>query len=125
MSVYSISRKWESLPKLTIINDGSVSDDEIRAHIRFWKGELHIQSYTDSVNYHAQKGRDALVQFAGNHIFEIKMAIILHHAELDPVLWVDSDILFLKIRLTIFQPGNPISPVASRKTGTGPMVLQC
>ena len=96
MSVYSIARKWDTLPKLTVINDGSVSDDEIRRHIKFWKGELYIQPYADSVNYHMQKGRDALVKFSENHIFGIKMAVILHHAELDPVLWVDSDILFFK-----------------------------
>jgi lipopolysaccharide biosynthesis glycosyltransferase len=96
MSVYSVAKNWESLPRLVVINDGTVSEEKIRAGLRFWKGELLIQPWELSSAYHAQKSRMALVKYAAAHIFGKKMSVILHHGEQSPVLWVDSDILFFK-----------------------------
>lgn len=95
-SVYAIAKNWKELPKLTVINDGTVSADKIRSALSFWKGNLQICHWSANANYHKQKGRQALAGYASIHPFGKKMAAILHYAEFSPTLWVDSDILFFK-----------------------------
>ncbi|PTQ95881.1 hypothetical protein C8P68_105392 [Mucilaginibacter yixingensis] len=104
-SVFSIARNWHNLPKLTVINDGSISNAAIKKTLRFWQGELHIVSWQQSAVYHKEKNREALIQYATSHPFGKKMAVILHYAEIVPILWVDSDILFFQdpeLRLPVF-----------------------
>lgn len=107
MSVYSISKNWNALPNLVIINDGSATDVDIRSTLNFWKGKFHITNWVDSATYHVQQGRYALANYAENHVFGKKMAIILHYAEFNPIIWVDSDILFFKDLENHIPAGRP------------------
>ncbi len=93
-SVWSIGKAWERLPKLIISTDGTISTSEIAKELKFWKGELILQSWEESINYHGNKIRPGLIEYANNQAFGKKLALILHHAEKGPVLWIDSDILF-------------------------------
>lgn len=95
-SVYAIAKNWMCLPKLTVINDGSVDDSQIIAALSFWKGSFQVVHWSVNANYHEQKDRPALARYAASHPFGKKMAAILHYAEHEPTLWVDSDILFFK-----------------------------
>lgn len=107
-SVYAIAKNWASLPKLTIINDGSVDDHKIQAALNFWQGDLEILNWSVNANYHKQKGRTQLANYAAAHPFGKKMAAILQYAEDSPTLWVDSDILFFK---------DPIAYLPAVETG--------
>lgn len=94
VSILSIANKWATLIKLVVYSDGSISDKEIRSNLKFWKGELIVALWLDVANYHEQLGRNALIEYAKKNPFGKKMGIILFHAEKDPVIWIDSDILF-------------------------------
>src|ERR1700749_4902374 len=69
LSVYSIAKNWNELPKLILINDGSAADQEILSSLSFWKGELTVKSWEDSSAYHSSKNRPALLTYARAHIF--------------------------------------------------------
>lgn len=96
ISVLSIARNWDKLPKLTIVSDGSLSLQQIEKVISFWKGELAVQNWADSIAYHKTKNRTSIAAYASANPFGKKMAVILHHAELYPTIWIDSDVLFFK-----------------------------
>ncbi|RZK57789.1 MAG: hypothetical protein EOO87_01935 [Pedobacter sp.] len=96
LCLFSIANTWADLPKIIIISDGSLSKDEIYHFLVFWKGELFIEAFDHTLEYHKAKNRFALINYANAHPFGKKLAIILYHAALYPVVWVDSDILFYK-----------------------------
>ena len=102
----SIQKNWEYLPKLIVSSDGSLTPPEIKSKLNFWKGELTVQSLDESLKYHLVKGRNALIKYAEINPFGKKLAIILHHAESKPVLWLDSDILFFKDFTPYIPSGN-------------------
>jgi hypothetical protein len=94
LAVQSIANSWDSLPQLIITTDGTISTDSISKKLSFWPGELSVQDWQETADYHSAKQRPALVNYANTHPFGKKMAIILRHAEKQPVVWVDSDVLF-------------------------------
>lgn len=86
LSAYSIVKYWEEIPKLIITSDGSLSPEEIKSKFRFWPGELIVNHWQQSAVYHQDKNRINLLNYAESHV--------LHQAEVQPVIWIDSDILF-------------------------------
>lgn len=94
LSVLSIAKSWGSLPKLIITSDGTISAAEIRSKLRFWTGELIINDWQLTETYHQNKDRANLIAHTHKHVLIKKLAVILHYAELQPILWLDSDILF-------------------------------
>lgn len=93
-SVLSIASTWHSLPKLIVSSDGSISTEKIKHSLSFWKGDLYVQNWEDTLAYHKKKNRPAIIQYAERHPLGKKLAVILHYAEKSPILWIDSDILF-------------------------------
>jgi len=96
LCLLTISKNWSKLPTLIIATDGSISSEKIARSLKFWKGKIQINNWEESVNYHLTKGRKAIAAYARLNAFGKKLAIILHHAEEKPVVWIDSDILFFK-----------------------------
>jgi hypothetical protein len=94
LALLSIANNWSALPKLIITTDGTITAEDIAKSLSFWPGEMLIKNWDDTVAYHKNKSRSALIRYGNNHPFGKKLAIILHHAENQPVLWIDSDILF-------------------------------
>ncbi|WP_316832717.1 hypothetical protein [Pedobacter aquatilis] len=94
--LFSISKKWSQLPKLVIISDGSITTEKIKHSLKFWKGAIQIKHWQESITYHQRKNRNAIKSYAELNPFGKKLAIILHYAEIKPVIWIDSDILFFK-----------------------------
>ena len=94
LSILSIARSWDKLPRLIIITDGTISTTAIKEKLLFWKGELQIEDWQSTAQYHLNKKRNSLVNYAHHHVLGKKMAVIFHYAELTPILWLDSDILF-------------------------------
>ncbi|GGB25769.1 MULTISPECIES: hypothetical protein [Mucilaginibacter] len=96
LAVYSIAKYWEEIPKLIIASDGSLSPEEIKSKFKFWPGELIVKHWQQSAVYHQGKNRINLLNYAESHVLGKKLAVILHQAEIQPVIWIDSDILFYK-----------------------------
>jgi hypothetical protein len=94
LAVLSIANSWDILPRLIIITDGTIAINNVIKKLSFWPGELSVQDWQETADYHSAKQRPALVNYANAHPFGKKMAIILHHANKQPVVWVDSDVLF-------------------------------
>ncbi|MEN0054044.1 MAG: hypothetical protein AAGC65_10255 [Mucilaginibacter sp.] len=94
LAVFSIAKNWDTLPKLIVSSDGSVSAAEIKKQLRFWPGELIINDWQQSETYHREKNRVNLLKYAESHVLGKKLAVVLHQAEIQPVVWVDSDIIF-------------------------------
>ena len=94
LSIISIAKYWDSLPKLIVASDGTISAEEIRENLSFWPGQLVITGWEQTEAYHLAKNRPGLVNYAQNHVLGKKLAVILHYAEIEPVLWIDGDILF-------------------------------
>jgi lipopolysaccharide biosynthesis glycosyltransferase len=68
--------------------------DAVGRHLSFWPGELAIEEWKATEDYHEKKNRGALTSYGNSHPFGKKLAIILRYAEQGPVIWADSDILF-------------------------------
>ncbi|RWY57334.1 glycosyltransferase [Mucilaginibacter gilvus] len=94
LSILSIARNWVALPRLIVITDGTISTETVKQKLAFWPGELTVYDWELTASYHLEKKRHNLVKYAGEHVLGKKMAAILHYAELSPVVWLDSDILF-------------------------------
>lgn len=94
LSVFSIVRSWTSLPKLIINTDGTITAATVLKKLRFWPGEIEVETWKDIEAYHLQKNRVELARYGNAHPFGKKLASILKHADVSPVLWIDSDILF-------------------------------
>lgn len=95
-SLLSLYMAWSSLPKLQIVSDGSLTFPMLEKAFDWWPGTKSFSSWTRSVAYHQQKGRDSLVKFGNNNLMGRKLAIILEFAERGATLWCDSDILWFR-----------------------------
>lgn len=96
LCLFTISKTWSKLPTLIIASDGSITTEKIASSLKFWKGKIQFNGWEESINYHLKKDRNAIANYARLNAFGKKLAIILHHAEEKPVVWIDSDILFFK-----------------------------
>ena len=94
LSVLSIARNWDTLPQLIVVTDGTINTETVKQKLAFWPGELAVYDWELTADYHLAKKRNNLVKYAGEHVLGKKLAVILHYAELSPVVWLDSDILF-------------------------------
>ncbi len=106
-SILSIARSWERLPRLIVVSDGTITAREIEEKLAFWQGELIVHGWEHTANYHLVKKRDKLIKYAGEHVLGKKMAVILHHAEIYPITWFDSDILFFSDFSAMLPPDSP------------------
>jgi len=94
--LFSLYQSWSLLPKLHIVSDGSITIAEMQKSLRWWPGTKTFSLWEENVAYHAERGRQSIVQFAQSNIMGKKLAVILKAGELGPTLWVDSDILWFK-----------------------------
>jgi len=94
LSILSIARSWTSLPKLIINTDGTITPADVLKRLNFWPGEIEVETWNDIEAYHLQKNRIELARYGNAHPFGKKLAAILKHADISPVIWIDSDILF-------------------------------
>jgi hypothetical protein len=94
LSMLSIVDSWDKLPKLTVVTDGTISTTELKSQLYFWPGELVITDWASTEQYHLEKDRHSLINYAKKNVLGKKMAVIFHYAELQPTVWIDSDILF-------------------------------
>ena len=89
----SIYRRWEKIPRITIVSDGTPRE-YIASCMRFWPFPYEIKSWTESQEYHRQRGRLTLLKFADNSVFGKKLCAILAEGESKPTLYCDTDVLW-------------------------------
>ncbi|WP_443938115.1 hypothetical protein [Pedobacter sp. MW01-1-1] len=94
LSIISISKNWSKVPQLTVINDGSLKNDEIKRKLAFWQGDLIVEDWDNTKHFYQLQGRLALLRYAELNPFGKKLAVILRFAAKNPIIWIDSDILF-------------------------------
>lgn len=93
-SLWSIAKSWSSLPRVIISTDGSLTSEQIASALSFWPYPVKVQDWKESADYHLQLNRKSVAEYAAKDPFGKKLAFIIHHSEINPVLWVDCDILF-------------------------------
>lgn len=94
--LFSLYNSWSSIPKLQVFSDGTLTLSKLEETLSWWSGTKSFSSWEESVYYHQQQGRDALVKYAKNSISARKLAVILASGELRETLWCDCDILWFK-----------------------------
>lgn len=94
LSVLSIARHWDKLPKLIVVSDGTISAKVIKDELSFWPGELIVNDWQLTEQYHLSKNRPNLVAYAQKQVLGKKMAVIFHYSEQQEIVWIDGDILF-------------------------------
>lgn len=92
----SIHQNWEVRPELLLYSDGSVSIREMQETFQWWKGPIYWGTQEDILNWTAQTGSVALMEFARKEPVGRKLACILKEGEHNGVLWCDTDILWYK-----------------------------
>jgi len=85
-------RCWEKIPdKIIVVSDGSVNETDMRKYFQFFPaGTEYRQPQDYLVPFHGTP----LGEYATQHPFGLKLAILLKENENGRTLWCDSDILF-------------------------------
>lgn len=92
--LHSISLYWSRLPEVTVINDGSIKQADIERQLAWWPGDLKLTHWKDYQEYHRQRGRAALVEYAEKSPFGRKLSAMLAWSETGQTFWCDCDLLF-------------------------------
>ena len=121
----SIYYNWEKVPRLTLISDGTPKETLEQA-LRFWPYPYEIRSWEDCADWHRQKGRRAIIDFARVNPYARKLLSVLAEAEKKPVFYCDTDVLWFA------EPTLPavalakagLSPAESSPQVTQPVVMR-
>jgi hypothetical protein len=89
----SIYRNWEKIPHLTVVSDGTPLP-VLEAALRFWPFPYELKSWEDNAAWHLARGRQSLVDFARINPYARKLLVVLAEAELKPVFYCDTDVLW-------------------------------
>lgn len=95
-SLFSLHSTWSFLPKIHVVSDGTITPLKMEKALQWWPGAKSFSSWDESILYHQQRERYALIEFASSNVMGKKLAIILQFGEQGPTLWCDSDILWFK-----------------------------
>jgi len=87
-------RSWRSIPRLTVVSDGSWRKEEFLDAFRFWPDPIEVLMPDDIMIPLSNAGQAALVQLAAHHPLGLKLAAIIYLAQERQILFVDSDILW-------------------------------
>lgn len=101
----SIYRNWEKIPHLTVVSDGTPLA-VLEAALQFWPFPYELKSWEDNAAWHLERGRQSIVDFARINPYARKLLVVLAEAELKPIFYCDTDVLwFDDPRLPVPAPG--------------------
>ncbi|MHA4809790.1 hypothetical protein ACX0G9_16875 [Flavitalea flava] len=92
-ALFSIYNSWEKVPMLTIVTDGTPIAI-IQDQMGFWPYPYKVKTWEESAAFHQEKGRKSLIEFSQNSAYARKLLVVLAEAEMHPVLYCDTDILW-------------------------------
>ncbi len=102
----SIYYRWEKIPTVILVSDGT-PNETLQAVMQFWPFPFEVKSWEDCAAFHRQKGRHSIVEFARINVYARKLLTVLAEAEIRPVLYCDTDVLwFAEPRLPDPASGN-------------------
>ena len=93
-SLISVYKCWNELPDIYIISDGTPIE-KIRTGLIKWPKKIEILSWEECAIDYKEKGNNNLYNYALNSLSGKKLVGILYCVEKFPVLYSDSDVLWL------------------------------
>jgi hypothetical protein len=95
-SMFSLYKSWKTLPSVTVVSDGSWSAADFYPVFSWWPGKINVLSREQIIADADAAGERELAQYAESSAYGLKLASIILLARLEPVLFVDADILWFK-----------------------------
>jgi hypothetical protein len=95
-SLFSLHRSWNSLPKITVVSDGSWKADEFAEIFAWWPAPISVLTREEVSLAVSSAGFPELADYARESFYGLKLAAIVTQARKQPVLFVDADILWFR-----------------------------
>jgi|GEM_PF-2337554 len=95
-SLFSLYRSWSSLPKITVVSDGSWTADQFAEIFAWWPMPITVLLRTEICQAVSSAGLPELADYAQQSAYGLKLAAIVTEAKKQPVLFVDADILWFR-----------------------------
>lgn len=92
--LFTIAIRWNLMPNVVVVSDGTANVSQIRQTLRWWPAGLDVVGWQTFRDFHQERERSELVQYADKDPFGRKLSTILAMAEQTRLLWCDCDILF-------------------------------
>jgi Nucleotide-diphospho-sugar transferase len=93
-SLVSLHHAWHSIPKLTVVSDGSWTRNDFEKTFDFWPNAIRVLMPEEILEPLGRAGQEPLVKLAKAHPLGLKLAAIVFQARESEMLFVDSDILW-------------------------------
>jgi hypothetical protein len=93
-SLISVHKFWKQLPDICIVSDGT-SIDVLKKGLIKWSKKVHIFSWEECALSFKEKGNTYLYDYATNVLIGKKLIGLLYCAEKFPILYSDTDVLWL------------------------------
>ncbi len=106
-SLVSVQKKWDSIPELMIVTDGTPAD-LIRQKLIDWPREVEIIVWTEAYDYYKNQNNDALAEYGKKELWGKKFISILYCASKYPCLYSDTDILWFSTPKLSLPDTSPI-----------------
>jgi hypothetical protein len=95
-SLFSLHRSCNSLPKITVVSDGSWDADEFGAVFGWWPAPNTVLTRQEVCTVASAAGFTELADYARESPYGPKLAAIVTQGKNQPMLFVDADILWFK-----------------------------
>jgi hypothetical protein len=106
-SLFSLHRCWDSLPRITVVSDGSWTANEFAEVFAWWPAPIRVLTRVEVCEATSYAGFPELTEYAQASPYGLKVAVIVTEAKQQPVLFVDADILWFRDPALVL--GNPAS----------------
>ncbi len=106
-SLLSLYRSSSSLPKLTVVSDGSWTSEEFAEVFAWWPAPITVLQRDEVSQAASSAGFPELAKYAGESPYGLKLSAIVTQAIEQPVLFVDADILWFRDPMLLL--GDPLS----------------
>ena len=111
-SLLSLHRSSSSLPKLTVVSDGSWTSEEFAEVFAWWPAPITVLQRDEVSQAACSAGFPELAKYARESPYGLKLCVIVTQAMQEPVLFVDADILWFRDPTSLL--GDPASWVKPR-----------
>ena len=106
-SLFSLHRSWNSLPKVTVVSDGSWTANEFTELFAWWPASITVLTRREVSTAASAAGFPELADYARESPYGLKLAAFVTEARKQRVLFVDADILWFQDPASLL--GDPAS----------------
>jgi hypothetical protein len=116
-SLFSLYRSWNSLPKITVVSDGSWTANEFAEVFGWWPAPIKMLTRQEVCLAASRAGFPELASYAQQSIYGLCLAAKITQAKQQPMLFVDADILWFRDpALLLGDPALWVRPRALRES---------